>query len=81
MVYVPTISYYNQAEPEKFEEMRKFFQQSGQSDPLVYYLEYLEGWDNRHEFFFYPIHLNPERQQELTDAIARDFKKIKIIQP
>lgn len=77
LIYIPTISYYNQAEPEKFEELRKFFQELDQSSSEINYLEYLKDWDHRYELFFDPIHLNPEGQQALTNAILRDLKKIK----
>ena len=76
LVYVPTISYYNQAEPGKFEQELNFFKKLNRDSPDVFYLEYLKGWDTRHAFFFDPIHLNPEGQQALTDSVLKDLNPL-----
>ncbi|MFC5191154.1 hypothetical protein ACFPIK_05200 [Algoriphagus aquatilis] len=74
LVYVPTIASYNQAEPEKFEKELDFFRALDQNNSDVFYLEYLKDWESKHEFFFDPIHLNPEGQKAFTNALSKDLK-------
>lgn len=76
LVYVPTISIYNQVEPEKFQKELDFFQSLADQNPSLFYLEYLNQWESQYEFFFDPIHLNPDGQKAFTDSLANDLKNI-----
>ena len=76
LTYVPTISLYNHVEPEKFQNELDFFRSIPDQFPNVYYLEYLEGWEENHAFFFDPIHLNPEGQKAFTQSFSKDFIKL-----
>ena len=74
LVYVPTISYYNQAEPEKFQKELVYFQRIADSHKNIEYFEYLENWESQFSFFFDPIHLNPEGQAAFTSSFSQDLK-------
>ncbi|TFV97417.1 SGNH/GDSL hydrolase family protein [Algoriphagus kandeliae] len=76
LVYVPTISYYNHAEPEKFRKELNYFRSLADKDSNIDYLEYLEGWEDQFNYFFDPIHLNPVGQKAFTSSFATDLKKI-----
>lgn len=76
LVYVPTISYYNQAEPEKFKEEISYYKNLPLQYNNVQYFEYLEGWESNYSFFFDPIHLNPEGQSAFTTAFSSDLKSL-----
>lgn len=74
LVYVPTIEYYNTAEPKKFELELEYFRNLERTHPSISYLEFIEDWESRHEYFFDPIHLNPEGQQAFTKALSDSLK-------
>jgi hypothetical protein len=76
LVYVPTISQYNKAEAEKFKQEIEFFEFLAAGSDTIFYLEYIKGWDDQYEYFFDPIHLNPEGQKKFTKAFAQDFNKL-----
>lgn len=76
LVYVPTISYYNKGEPQKFNDELNYFRQLNNNNPMVEYLEYIEIWENKYNYFFDPIHLNPQGQEAFTNAFSTDLKKI-----
>ena len=76
LVYVPTINYINEAEPQKFEAELAYFRALANHNPQIHYLEYLTGWHKQHHYFFDPIHLNPTGQQAFTSALATDLKAI-----
>lgn len=76
LVYVPTISYYNQAEPVKFQDEITYYKNLPQQFENVHYLEYLEGWESNYSYFFDPIHMNPKGQAAFTKAFAEDLKKL-----
>ncbi len=76
LVYVPTISYYNQAEPEQFEAMLQYFKWLAASNQQLHYLEFLYGWDTQHQYFFDPIHLNPTGQAAFSQALAQQLKPL-----
>jgi preprotein translocase subunit SecE len=76
LVYVPTISYYNHAEADKFKAELNYFQEIAQESNKIYYLEYLKGWEDAYQLFFDPIHLNPEGQEKFTSALVKDLKPI-----
>jgi hypothetical protein len=74
LVYVPTISYYNHAEPAKFQKELVYFKRIAASHKNIEYLEYLENWESQFSFFFDPIHLNPEGQAAFTTSFSQDLK-------
>lgn len=76
LVYVPTISVYNRVEPEKFQSELDFFRSLAQDNPSLFYFEYLKSWEYKHEYFFDPIHLNPEGQEAFTDSLAKDLNRL-----
>lgn len=76
LVYVPTISFYNRAEPEKFNAERAYFEKLAAAYEQIEYFEYLEEWENSYTFFFDPIHLNPEGQQAFTSSFSKDLKQL-----
>jgi hypothetical protein len=76
LVYVPTISYYNQAEPAKFQEELDYFQRIADSHKNIEYLEYLDNWESQFSFFFDSIHLNPEGQAAFTTSFSQDLKRL-----
>jgi hypothetical protein len=69
LVYVPTISYYNQAERDKFESSLSYFRTFSNKTKNVEYLEFIKGWDTQYDYFFDPIHLNPLGQQAFSDTL------------
>jgi hypothetical protein len=80
LVYVPTIGLYNRAQPELFAQELVYLRGLEAHFDGVHYLEYLEGWEDRSEYFFDPIHLNPQGQQRFTEAFINDLLKLKDIQ-
>ncbi len=75
LAFYPTINVYNEMQPEKFAAARALFAQLGDGDPGVVYLEYLDGYADRHELFYDPIHLNRAGQLLLTRQVARDLDR------
>ncbi len=73
LAFYPTIDQYNSIEPEKFSEARALFARLGSGDPGVVYLEYLDGYADRHDLFYDPIHLNRDGQLLLTRRLAQDL--------
>lgn len=73
LVYVPTIKYYNRAEPSKFNLELLYFRSLQKRFKNVVYLEYLKGWEDKYDYFFDPIHLNPEGQSAFTEAFSIDL--------
>jgi hypothetical protein len=69
LVYVPTISFYNQAEKKKFRECLNYFSEFAKTSDNIQYLEFINGWEMKHDYFFDPIHLNPLGQQSFTDSL------------
>ena len=76
LVYVPTIDFYNNAEPTKFKFERNYFKQIAMNYKNCTYLEYIENWENKYTYFFDPIHLNPKGQAAFTKAFSQDILKI-----
>lgn len=74
LVYVPTISYYNYAEPEKFKQELDYFRALAKGNKGIFYLEYLVNWESSYNYFFDPIHLNPEGQKAFTEVLSNDLK-------
>jgi hypothetical protein len=74
LAFYPTIDVYNRIEPARFSEARQLFAELAAEDPGVVYLEYLEGYAERHELFYDPIHLNREGQRMLTRHLAADLR-------
>lgn len=74
LVYVPTISYYNHAEPRKFKIELEYFKRIADAHKDIEYFEYLKNWESNFKFFFDPIHLNPEGQAAFTQSFSQDLK-------
>lgn len=74
LVYVPTISFYNHAEPSKFKKELDYFRCIANTSNGIEYLEYLVNWESQFNFFFDPIHLNPEGQTAFTEAFSQDLR-------
>lgn len=76
LLYVPTIAPYNQAEPGKFENEIRYFNNLATTMPGVSYLEYLSPWSHDYSLFFDPIHMNPKGQEIITGQLVKDLKPI-----
>jgi hypothetical protein len=76
LVYVPTISFYNEAQPNKFLAERNYFKRISLEYKNCFYLEYIENWENKYSYFFDPIHLNPKGQAAFTKTFSKDILKI-----
>jgi hypothetical protein len=76
LVYVPTISYYNKAEPKKFQNVLKYFQEIEEKYENVKYIEYIDYWEDQHELFFDPIHMNPKGQKAFTKALSDSLNQL-----
>lgn len=74
LVYVPTISFYNKAEKDKFHECLNYFREFAKTSKNIQYLEFIDGWEMKYNYFFDPIHLNPLGQKAFTDSLMRYLK-------
>jgi hypothetical protein len=75
LVYVPTISYYNKAEKEKFEKTLNYFRTFAKSNKNIEYFEFINGWETKFNYFFDPIHLNPSGQKTFSDEMTKHLLK------
>lgn len=73
LVYVPTIGIYNRAEADLFTLELNYFRTISSRFDGVHYFEYLDGWQDRADYFFDPIHLNPRGQKAFTEAFVKDM--------
>ena len=52
------------------------FEKYASADEGVIFLNYNTEFQNRHELFFDPIHLNPMGQEAVTQRLGRDLQRI-----
>lgn len=74
LLYVPTIDFYNQAEPKKFKETLEIIENFEQEFSNVRVLNYLEPFSHDYSLFFDHIHLNPKGQDLVTKQLLKDLK-------
>lgn len=76
LLYVPTIDFYNQAEPKKFKETMDIFNSLEKEFSNVKILNYIEPYSHDYTLFYDPIHMNPKGQKIITLKLVDDLKSV-----
>lgn len=74
LLYVPTIDFYNVAEPNKFKETMDIFNAIKKEFSNVTLLNYNEPFSHDYTLFYDPIHMNPKGQHEVTMQLVKDLQ-------
>ena len=76
LVYIPTIDILNEAEPLKYKQALKIFQDIANNDKKIHFLNLNEPFSHNHKLFFDPVHLNPKGQKSVTNKLIKNLKRI-----
>lgn len=76
LAYIPTIDLLNEAEPAKYQEAIRIFEEYASKDSGITFLNYNPEFSHRHELFYDPIHLNENGQKLFTKYLAENLKRI-----
>ena len=74
LLFLPTVDLLNNAEPKKFKETLKIFNNLEKEFSNLTILNYLESYSHDYSLFFDPIHMNPKGQKRLTSQLIKDLK-------
>jgi hypothetical protein len=70
LLYVPTISIYNNFDSFNFNAVNNKFVSLESKYPYVQYVDLNPGFSTHYELFYDPIHTNPEGQRVVSDSLA-----------
>lgn len=76
LVNTPTLYLLNQFEPEKYDEMIRWFQEYADSEELVEFMDYNPKYSEDYTIFSDRLHLNRKGQQIITDELIDYIKDI-----
>jgi len=73
--YIPTIDVFNRAEPDKFQRSMEMLSNYAGTNSSIVFLNYNAVFQDRHDLFRDPIHLNRDGQREVSARLAGDLKR------
>ncbi len=76
LVYIPTVDIINNVDPEKHRVAVERFRALSEKDSGVIFLDYNSEYEQQHELFYDPIHMNPKGQKIITSRLISDLRHI-----
>ncbi len=77
--YPPTIDLLDNIATDDREAIRVILRNVADRHPQIHYRQYLEGFSNRHEWFYDAIHVNDEGRRQITEALAADILELGLL--
>ena len=76
-VFFPTVDMLNEAEPEKWREIKRIVLTYITPDSSNYLVDYNPQFDKKYHYFFDHLHLNREGQKAFSSILINDLQKIR----
>lgn len=76
LVFIPVTDFLNHIDPIGQNAVIRIFRGLSDSDPDVYFLDYNQDYQHRHELFYDLRHLNKEGNEIVTGRLAADLMRL-----